>query len=361
VTPGAGNRTLEPQPNYPLNCWYVAATSDEVGQRLLARTLLGLPVVLYRLESGRVVALEDRCPHRSLPLSLGSLSGDEVVCGYHGMAFGSDGRCIRVPSQQNVPYGARVESFPVRDEPPFVWIWLGDPRQSMASDPPALPWLRDPAWTTFGETMQVDANYMLLHENALDLTHFPYVHPETSPTGYLTTPPQLEVELSETSVSYYRDFPPAALVGWQAETTGLPQDREYGQRESGAFVSPALHVDRMHVFTSGEGARSYDKVLTRAFTPLTPDTTTVFWHVSRNYLTDEPRVSDQLLAVHRRTLHADKRLLEAIQARAAAFPGGDEINVTADTAALKAHRIVTVMLAQERGRSAVRPGVPLTA
>jgi len=227
----------------------------------------------------------------------------------------------------------------------------------MAIDPPSLPWLADPAWASFGETFTVRANYMLLHDNALDLTHFPYVHPETSPAGYLTTPPQLEIEASETSVAYRRDFPPAPLVGWQAETTALPQDQDYGQRESGMFVSPALHVDRMLVFPAGDGAAPYEKILTRAFTPVSPDATTVFWHVSRNYLTDRADISGRLLEVHRRTLTADKRLLEAIQAQVTTFGQADEFNVTADTAALKAHRIVTVMLAQERGWSAASAGM----
>jgi vanillate O-demethylase monooxygenase subunit len=270
------------------------------------------------------------------------------------MAFGADGRCLRVPSQEHVPYGMRVASYPVREEPPFVWVWLGDPGRAALTDPPALPWLRDGSWATFGETMTVEANYLLLHENALDLTHFPYVHPESSPAGYVTTPPPLEIQVSETSVAYYRDFAPARLVGWQAETTGLDTDHEYAQRESGVFVSPGLHVDRMHVFTPGDGRSSYDKILTRAFTPVTPQQTMVFWQVSRNYLTDRPEITEQLRTVHRRTLQADKRLLEAIQASVASGPPGEEINVTADVAALRAHRIVADMLLQERGRYGMR-------
>lgn len=334
--------------NYPLNCWYVAATSDEVGRGLLARTVLGQPVVIYRLRSGEIAALEDRCPHRSLPFSYGTLSGDEVVCGYHGMAFGADGRCLRVPSQENVPYGARARSFPVRNEPPFVWIWLGHPATSTLADPSALPWLANPGWDTFGETMMVDANYLLLHENALDLTHFPHVHPGFSPAPYLAVPPPLEIEVSETSVSYHRDFPPAKLVAWQARTTGLPQDRDYAQRESGEFVSPGLHVDRMHILAGRDGG-SYDKILTRAFTPVNTRSTAVFWRVSRNYLTGQPEISEQLRAVHRATLLADKRLLEAIQARTDSAGAGKEFNVSADAAALRALRIIEDMLAAERG------------
>src|SRR5260370_21774060 len=73
--------------NYPLNCWYVAAISEEVAGKLLGRRLLGEDVLLYRQEGGMVVALEDRCVHRSMPLSLGYLVGDQVVCGYHGFTY----------------------------------------------------------------------------------------------------------------------------------------------------------------------------------------------------------------------------------------------------------------------------------
>jgi phenylpropionate dioxygenase-like ring-hydroxylating dioxygenase large terminal subunit len=363
VSPYADVPGLDTAANYPLNCWYVVATSDEADRGLLARTVLGQPVVIYRLRSGQVAALEDRCPHRSLPFSAGTLSDDEVVCGYHGMAFGADGRCLRVPSQENVPYGARARSFPVREEPPFVWIWLGHPATSTLSDPPSLPWLADPAWATFGETMDVEANYLLLHENALDLTHFPHVHPEFSPEPYLSVPPPLQIAVSETSVSYYRDFPPARLVDWQAQTTGLPQDRDYAQRESGEFVTPGLHIDRMHILAGGDGVRggSYDKILTRAFTPVNGHSTLVLWQVSRNYLTGQRQISEQLREVHRATLLADKRLIEAIGGRAGSFPAGEEFNVSADAAALRAQRIIEDMLAAERGWHPAPGRAPATA
>ena len=93
-------------PNYPFNCWYVAATSDEVGEDLLARRLLDRPVVLYRRSSGDVVAMEDRCVHRAYPLSEGRRDGDRVVCGYHGFSYGPDGCLVDVPSQESVPPGA---------------------------------------------------------------------------------------------------------------------------------------------------------------------------------------------------------------------------------------------------------------
>src|ERR1700732_4873781 len=99
-------------PNYPFNCWYVAATSDEVGEGLLARRLLDRPVVLYRRSSGDVVAMEDRCVLRAYPLSEGRRDGDRVVCGYHGFSYGPAGCLVGVPSQENVPPRPRGGRLP---------------------------------------------------------------------------------------------------------------------------------------------------------------------------------------------------------------------------------------------------------
>ena len=73
------------------NCWYVAAFDNEVGRTPMARTLLNEPVVLFRTEDGTPVALEDRCCHRALPLSMGTIVGDDIQCGYHGLTFDASG------------------------------------------------------------------------------------------------------------------------------------------------------------------------------------------------------------------------------------------------------------------------------
>lgn len=352
---GRGALSYEDGRNYPLNCWYVAATSDELGRGLLGRTVLGAAVLLYRRRSGEVVALEDRCAHRSLPLSLGHLDDDQVVCAYHGFAFAPSGECVRVPSQSAVPYGAHVRTFPIREQSPFVWIWVGDPaRAAWAPAPPSVPQLTDEAWTTFGGSTQVGANYLLLHENALDLSHFPFVHQERSPVGYRTVPPPLEVEVTERSVSYSRTFPPGPLVQWQVRATGLAAEVDHVQRESGTFASPALHVDHMDVLTpqAGDGSPStYQKVFVRAFTPVGPASTHVFWRVARNYALEDVAVTDVLRGVHETNMGEDTPIVEAIQAHADGSL--DQFDVTADLTARKAHQIVQDMLSQERTRGAI--------
>jgi vanillate O-demethylase monooxygenase subunit len=95
------------------NCWYVGAWSHEIGERPFARRILDLPVAFFRRADGRPAALLDRCPHRLLPLSRGTVVGDVLQCGYHGMCFDGEGRCTRVPAQNRIPTDAQVRSFPV--------------------------------------------------------------------------------------------------------------------------------------------------------------------------------------------------------------------------------------------------------
>src|SRR5580704_174541 len=298
--------------NYPLNCWYVIATSDEVGRSLLARQALGRRLLLFRTGDGQATVLDDRCPHRAAPLSMGTLQGDQVVCAYHGFTYAPDGRCIRVPSQANVPYGAQVRSYPVLERPPFVWVWPGNPARSRGTEPPDLPSLREPGWTIVGGAREMAANYLLLHDNALDRTHFPYVHPHRIHRGYVQDPPPLRIEVSETTVSYSRTFTPAPLIAWQHDATGLPADREYVQRETGTFVSPALHVDEMDII--GPDQRVYQGVFIRAFTPVDAARTLIIWRGARNYAPGDESVTARLREVYARTMTEDPPLLEAIQA-----------------------------------------------
>ena len=62
------------------NCWYVAATPDEIGRQPMARIILGEPILFYRKEDGTAVALDDRCKHRKAPLHKGKLVGDVIQC-----------------------------------------------------------------------------------------------------------------------------------------------------------------------------------------------------------------------------------------------------------------------------------------
>lgn len=336
------------KPNYPFNCWYVAATADEVGDDLLARRLLGLPVVLYRTGAGSVVAMADRCIHRAFPLSAGWRDGDRLVCGYHGLVYDTDGACVDVPSQENVPQGARVRTYPVREQGPFVWIWLGDSGSARLSAPPQTPWLTDARWASTAEALRVDANFLLLHEHYLDLTNVFVMHPEAVPPGIEALPPLDEVEVSELSVSYSRTVPAARLASWEAEATGLDPDTEYTRREQGRFASAGLHVQR-YAIVGAEASCEIARI--HAFTPESPSRTHVFRHIARDFGLDQPAVAEQLQAMFVEMGRRDFDVLELVQSRVDEGLGpARDINVKADRAAVRARRVVRAMVDDERGR-----------
>jgi phenylpropionate dioxygenase-like ring-hydroxylating dioxygenase large terminal subunit len=90
-----------------------------------------------------VVTLDDRCPHRRAPLSLGKVHDNDIACAYHGIRFGADGGCTLIPTQDTIHSVARVHRYPVNEAGPFVWVWTGDPALAAAAPPPpALDWLR---------------------------------------------------------------------------------------------------------------------------------------------------------------------------------------------------------------------------
>ncbi len=164
------------------NTWYIAAEPQEVGSKPLARTYLGRPLVLFRTGSGKVVALDDRCPHRFAPLSLGRVIGETLRCGYHGAQFDCHGRCVAVPGQSIVPPKAAVGSYPVAEKHGYLWIWPGDPALATGLEtiPDFLYRSDHPDWHGgYGHFESIQANYNLINDNLFDITHAEYVHPES--------------------------------------------------------------------------------------------------------------------------------------------------------------------------------------
>ena len=167
---------------YISKTWYIAAEPQEINERPLARTILGKPLVLFKTQSGKVVALDDRCPHRFAPLSLGRVVGENLRCGYHGAEFDCQGACVAVPGQSIVPPKARVTSYPVLKKHGYIWIWLGDPAGAtdLSTIPEFLYRSDHPGWDGgYGHFESIGANFNLINDNLFDITHAEYVHPES--------------------------------------------------------------------------------------------------------------------------------------------------------------------------------------
>ena len=165
------------------NIWYLAAWNSEVpSEGWLTRRLLDRPWLLWRDVAGKVVMLADRCPHRFVPLSRGRRDGDRVICGYHGLGFGADGRCVHNPFGGPLPEAARLDCPPVVERHGGVWFWPGDPA---CADAELIP---DFAFIDEGAPVEravyvMDANYELIADNLLDLSHAECLHAKSFGTN----------------------------------------------------------------------------------------------------------------------------------------------------------------------------------
>ena len=159
--------------------WYVAATADELGAAPLARTILGEPIVFFRTETGKAVAFADRCPHRGVPLSVGTVKGETLQCGYHGLTFDAEGRCVHVPGQTQIPPGAGVRRYPTLERYGLVWIWPGDPDHANPATAFRYEPLERAGWDASRLSFHNAFDWRLLVENLMDFTHLTFVHGST--------------------------------------------------------------------------------------------------------------------------------------------------------------------------------------
>jgi phenylpropionate dioxygenase-like ring-hydroxylating dioxygenase large terminal subunit len=152
--------------------WYPLAWSDEIKPgKALACRFAGDPVVLFRGKSGQLFALEDRCAHRQVPLSLGVVEGESLKCGYHGWKYDCAGACIDVPylGRERLPNGVR--GYPVREVDGLAFIFPGRPALAESRVPTALGAAGDPRYKTRRLNREIACHYTFLHENLFDMNH----------------------------------------------------------------------------------------------------------------------------------------------------------------------------------------------
>ncbi|HVY22669.1 MAG TPA: aromatic ring-hydroxylating dioxygenase subunit alpha [Steroidobacteraceae bacterium] len=154
--------------------WFPVALSRDLRSLPLQVMLFGEPIVVARLQSGRVLALEDRCPHRGVPLSGGRIYGDSIQCPYHGWTFNADGLCVSMPGANcNTPIGTiHQSSFAVREQDGLIWILKCGERPM----PERISAMK-PGSRRFLEVMTWDAPILEAQENFLDALHTHLVHP----------------------------------------------------------------------------------------------------------------------------------------------------------------------------------------
>lgn len=188
--------------SFVTNAWYVIAAARELQPGVLrGEKIAGKPVVFWRTQDGRVVVFDDRCVHKRMPLSAGRfIEPDVLECAYHGLCFDRTGKCIKVPAHPDgaIPSRAKLRPYPVIEQDGLVWMWTGDAKKGEGTRPPHSVEIASSEWETYTvDPIRVPANYRLLIENLMDITHFYPLH-EGNIGDYANS--EIPIELTEPEV-----------------------------------------------------------------------------------------------------------------------------------------------------------------
>ena len=343
------------------NAWYVGAWSDEVAAGgMLARTLLGQPILLWRDELGQAAAMQDRCCHRGLPLSHGCVQGETVRCGYHGLVFDRRGECIEVPGQDRIPAAARVRSFPVVEQDRLLWIWMGEPERADPSTIVRHPWHDAAPETWTKDRYLIRANYQLVTDNLMDLTHVGDVHGRTiGGTPQAHSEAETHTRATDEGVRIERwmldSVPPPSYVA----SVDFPTGRVDRWMEIDFFPPSTVRIHTGAV-TAGTGAREgrrdggFGFFGFNTMTPENEGSTHYFWSGVRTHSKGDTRGVRQMRDSLVQTFGEDKIVVEAQQRALDAQPE-PLVMIASDAGVVRARRLVEAMLRAERSSPEAAP------
>lgn len=333
------------------NCWYIAAWAHDLSDQPLARIFLNQPVVLYRRGDGTPVALEDRCCHRSLPLSLGAVEGDDIRCGYHGLLFDPSGACVEVPGQSTPPPGAAIRSYPVAEKWNAIWIWMGDPA---GADPATIAdvfWLDDPGWMPAPGYLRIDADYRLLIDNLLDVSHVSYIH-----QGSLAGD---DIE-AVTPVTTRRDGDDVTVGRWILNVSAPPLytaasgiDGVVDRWQLIRWQAPANVYFDIGCARAGTGAPEGDRGQgvsmwsTHLVTPETETSTHYHFSFVRDFALGDAKVTEILTDGSRLAFMEDLEVLQAQQRAIDSVGDRPTVEINTDNARLQVRKVMDELAAAE--------------
>jgi vanillate O-demethylase monooxygenase subunit len=338
------------------NFWYVGASDHEVRERPLGRTILGEPVVFFRSKDGTLAAFEDRCPHRSLPLSMGKVIGDVLQCHYHGLQFDRSGKCVKVPGQDLIPSSARVKTYPVAERYHWIWIWMGDPALADPKNIPDFHWLDDPAWGAKTSYLHAEANWQLVVDNLLDLTHLAFVHETTIGNSALVENAAVKVQRTADNVLVTR---------WMIDTPPPPTFVKVGGFTGNVdrwqiidYLPPSFLRLDVGGATTGTGApegRRGDGISMRNLNAITPETETTshyFWGQCHDFDVKNPAMTEKIFDQINTAFLEDVAVFQNQQRMLNLRPNAQRVDITADAGAIQARRIIDRLYAEEQAAAA---------
>ena len=341
------------------NCWYVAAWDGEVGRTPFGRSIVGEGVVLYRKEDGEVVALEDRCCHRNMPLSMGRLQGDEIRCGYHGLVYDARGTCVEVPGQVAIPPGARIKSYPVAEKWSLIWIWMGDAAQADASLVPDWYYLDHPDWIAakgnHGKPIHMKSCWELNNDNLLDLSHVAHLHDATLGGPDIEAYP-VKTERLARGVRMARlipDTPPIPLLASYIGAAGNVDRWQIAE-----LTAPTHCIVDAGFAPVGTGTLDGDQgqgIGFRALITATPETETtsfMFYAQVRNFAHDNEALTETFTNDFYNVFLQDVGAMEAQQRVMERHPDAPTIDINVDAPHLAMRQLMRRLIDEEQAAAA---------
>ena len=334
------------------NAWCIAATRDEITEKPFARTIMNEPIVFVRNGRGEICALEDRCCHRGAPLSLGEATEVGIRCGYHGMEFAPDGRCILIPGQTNIPQKARVKSYPIASNGDYHWIWMGDAQKANPAEIVDYP-PDDPVnWPRAHDMLHLKASYVMVLENLMDLSHLSYLHKTSIGSSEADSAnAKMEVKRTVRGMRFLRVMHDAeAPANWRKR---YPIAEKVDRWADFEYVAPSVIMQ----FSGGVNAGEYDKGkrdgahLVRTLHAVTPETErSCFYYFNKadGYarFEDPNRVRNWMSTTD--VFKEDAFMLEQQQLRLEGYDMNELLNINTDVARVQMIRALKECLRRDQ-------------
>lgn len=330
--------------------WYVIAWAHEIPEGgLFRRTVLGEPILVYRMADGSYTALADRCCHRLAPLSAGTREGDSVRCGYHGLKYDATGRCTDVPGLASVPPKAWVRRYPVVLQHNWLFVWMGQPE---AANPALLPdnfSCDHPDWRYRPGYIHYKAPYLLVCDNLLDFSHLSYVHAKTlggSPEVARVQPVIEDIDGGLRITRHIRNVPPSPYYqSFRPFHTNIHRWIEYD------FILPAMllmHSGGRPVTDAQDDMRQAVQLHScQALTPETAHSTHYFFQESHRADQGDASTTEAIYQTLLLAFEEDRQMIDAQAANMALDPTAPMLPLAMDAALLRFRRLVAQRLESE--------------
>lgn len=347
-------QSREGQSLWPRNAWYVACTPEEIDGRPLGRKICGEQMVLFRGQGGKVAALDDFCPHRGAPLSLGFLRDGTLVCGYHGLAMGCAGEAVSMPGQK-VKGFPPIRSYPTLERYGFIWVWPGDAAQADPARLHPLHWAESEEWTYGGGYYHIRCDYRLMIDNLMDLTHETYVHASSIGQKEIDEAPvKTRADEAEVVTSRIMDgVTPPPFWQMALRGAGLPDDGPVDRWQVCRFSLPSHVMIEVGVALAGKGgydapdAVKASSIVVDFITPETETTHHYFWGMARRFAVDDEQLTDSIREGQGRIFGEDLDMLERQQANLLRHPDRRLLKLNIDAGGVRSRMMIDRAIEEE--------------